>query len=130
MANRDTLRREFYEEMDPHQAKAYEVLEKHLADNYVAIGGSGRQMTKDQVIQDRKAGKTKYESIEVKDSKVRTFGNTAIVQSEAHVKATTPDGPVDGDFRATHVWVKQGNDWKLVSFQATPERSTQAATNK
>ena len=30
IANRDTLRREFYREMDPHQAEAYEVLEQYL----------------------------------------------------------------------------------------------------
>ncbi len=105
-------------------------LEKYLADNYIAIGGNGQEMTKDQVIQSRKDGKVKYEAIDIKDTKVRTFGNTAIVEHEAHVKGTGPTGPFDGNYRATFVYVKQGNGWKLASFQSTPEQGTQAATNK
>lgn len=105
-------------------------MQKHMADNYLSIGSNGQEMTKDQVIRNRKEGKTKYDAIDLKDTKVRTFGNTAIVEHEAHVKGITPSGPIDGDFRATLVWVKQGNDWKLVSFQSTPEQGAQAATNK
>ncbi len=105
-------------------------LEKNLANDYVAIGSNGRELTKDEVIKARKDGKIKYDTIDIKDTKVRTFGNTAIVEHEAHVKGTGVDGPFDGDYRATFVWVKQGNNWKQVSFQSTPEKSTQAATNK
>lgn len=105
-------------------------MDKHTADNFISINSNGQEMTKEQVIENRKNGKTKYEAIDLKDTKVRVFGNTAIVEHSAHVKATTPNGPIDGDNRATLVWVKQGNDWKLVSFQSTPEKSTQSATNK
>jgi len=104
--------------------------EKHVADDFMGVGSNGQLMTKDQVVQNRKEGKTKYDAIDVKDTKVRIYGNTAVIDHEAHVKGTGPDGPFDGDFRATLVWVKHGNDWKLVSFQSTPEKSTQAASKK
>lgn len=104
--------------------------EKHLSDNYVRIGPDGLEMTKEQFLQAHKDGKFKYETIDLKDTKIRTFGNTAVVTHEAHVKGTGPNGPIDGDYRGTWVWVKQGNDWKLVSFQSTPQKGAQAATNK
>lgn len=105
-------------------------MEKHISDNFVGISADGQALTKDQTITNRKDGKVRYDAIDLKDTKVRMFGNTAIVEHEAHVKATTPNGPIDTDTRATLVWVKQGNDWKLVSFQSTREQGTQAATNK
>lgn len=102
-------------------------LEQHLADNYISIGGNGKQMTKDQAIQSRKSGNMKYDSIDVHDQKVRVYGNTAIVDDYATVKGTSNGQPVSGEYRASFVWVKQGKDWKLVQFQATPVESTAAA---
>jgi ketosteroid isomerase-like protein len=102
-------------------------LEKHLADSYVSISGNGQQMDKAQVIQSRKNGDVKYDSIDLKSQKVRVYGNTAVVDDDAMVKATANGQPVSGEYRATFVWVKQGNDWKLVQFQSTPVESSTAA---
>jgi ketosteroid isomerase-like protein len=94
-------------------------LEKYLADDYVAIDPDGAIITKAQSIQDVKSGAVKYESIDVHDTKIRTYGNTAIVDSLATVKLTVNGKPISGDYRATFVWVKQKGTWKRVSFQAT-----------
>jgi ketosteroid isomerase-like protein len=94
-------------------------LEKYLADDYIAVGEGGTIVTKDQTIQAFKSGAVKYESIDVHDTKIRTYGNTAIVDSLATVKVTSNGKPISGDYRATFVWVKQKGNWKRVSFQAT-----------
>ncbi len=94
-------------------------LEKYLADDYVGIYGSGAIVTKDQAIQGLKSGTIKYESIDVRDTKIRTYGNTAIVTSLASVKLTWDGKPISGDFRTTFVWVKQKGNWKRVAFQST-----------
>ncbi len=95
-------------------------VEKYFADDYVGIDGTGAITTKAQAIQDLKSGAVKYESIDVHDTKIRTYGNTAVVESLASVKLTVNGKPISGDFRATFVWVKQKGTWKRVAFQSTP----------
>ena len=94
-------------------------LEKYLSDDYVGIDGSGAPVTKDQAIQELKSGAIKYESIDVHDTKIRAYGNIAIVESLASVKLTSNGKPISGDYRATFVWVKHRGTWKRVAFQAT-----------
>lgn len=95
-------------------------LEKYLANDYVGIDPTGAITTKDKAIQERKSGAIKYESIDVHDTKIRAYGNTAIVESLASVKLTSNGKPISGDYRATFVWVKEKGSWKRVAFQSTP----------
>lgn len=94
--------------------------EKHLAAGYFGIGGDGKLRTKAESVQDFKSGDIKYESIDERDVKVNTYGNTAVVNSMASVKLIANGKPVGGDYRATFVYVKQGGDWREVAFQSTP----------
>jgi len=95
-------------------------LEEHLAASYFGIGGDGRLRSKAESIQNVKSGSIKYESIDERDVKVDTYGNTAIVNSMASVKLISNGKPIAGEYRATFVYVKQGGDWREVAFQATP----------
>jgi hypothetical protein len=94
--------------------------EKHLAAGYFGIGGDGRLRTKAESVQDFKSGVIKYESIDEREVKVNTYGNTAVVNSVASVKMTANGKPIGGNYRATFVYVKQGGDWREVAFQSTP----------
>jgi uncharacterized protein (TIGR02246 family) len=93
--------------------------EKYWADDYVAIHGDGKQSTKAQEIENFKSGAVKYESIEVREAKIRTYGDTVVVNLLGSVKATINGKPYGGDFRNTRVWVKQNGNWKIVVFQTT-----------
>jgi len=75
--------------------------------------------TKAQEIENFNSGVTKYESIVGRESKIRIYGDTAVVNSLASVRATFNGKPYIGDVRNTRVWVKQNGNWKLVLFQAT-----------
>lgn len=94
--------------------------EKGLADTYFGIGGDGRLRTKAEVVQDLKSGGIKYESIDERDVKVNTYGNTAVLNSIASIKMTLNGKPVSGDYRASFVYARRGNRWEEVAFQATP----------
>jgi ketosteroid isomerase-like protein len=94
-------------------------LEKYFADDYTAIHGDGNLSTKAQEIENFKSGATKYDSINVREAKIRTYGDTAVVNALASVKATINGKPYSGDVRNTRVWVKQNGDWRLVAFQTT-----------
>jgi hypothetical protein len=103
------------------------VLEKYLAPNYIAIGADGREVTREEAIQMRKSGKTKNDNIDVRDTKVRMYGNTAIVTHDAYVKLTQNGQPISGEHRATFVWVKQGGKWQVASFSAVPVQGSSSA---
>jgi putative tryptophan/tyrosine transport system substrate-binding protein len=94
-------------------------LEKYFADDYVAIHGDGKLGTKVQEIESFKSGTSKFESYDVHELKVRVYGDVAISNSLYFIKATSDGKQYSGDIRATRVWVRQKDNWKLVTHQAT-----------
>ena len=95
------------------------VYEKLVSDDYVSIGVTGIVSTKADLIANYKSGKTKFDSIDQKDMKIRVYGNTAIVIGTADVKGHTGDTDISGQYRSTRVWLKRNGKWQSVSFQAT-----------
>jgi len=82
------------------------VFEKY-ADDYIAIHGDGKLTTKAEEIENFKSRVTKYESIKVHEAKIRTYGDTAVVNALASVKTIVNGKPYSGDVRNTRVWVKE-----------------------
>jgi len=96
------------------------VLDGLLADDYMAITPSGTIQTKDDTLQSFRAGRFHITTLTMSDRKVRFYGATAVVTSVADIQATTSDGPLNGSYRYTRVYVRntQGQ-WKIVSFEAS-----------
>jgi hypothetical protein len=94
-------------------------MEKHLADEFTAIHSDGKLTTKAQEIDNLKSSNLKWDSVDVRDRKIRDYGNTATVIMLATSKGTISGKPYSGDFRTTQVWVKNKGDWKMVAFQST-----------
>lgn len=94
-------------------------LDKLYVDNYIAINIFGRTSTKAEVLENFKSGKLKFETIEVTDTKVRVYGDTALVNTTANVKGHLGDTDISGQYRGVRVWVKRKGQWQSVSFQAT-----------
>jgi len=61
----------------------------------------------------------KYESIDVSDEKVRVYGDTAVVNSTANIRAHMGQREISGAYRIVRIWVKRSGQWRSVSFQAT-----------
>jgi hypothetical protein len=93
--------------------------ERVLADNYVGIGPLGTVISKSETINARKTSQLQYDSIELSDMVVRVFGNTAVVTGRADVKGKDLGQDFSGPYRFTRVWIKRGNQWQAVSYQAT-----------
>jgi uncharacterized protein (TIGR02246 family) len=94
-----------------------------LADDYIAITSAGTLQTKAEAINNLRTRRMHVTGLEVADRKVRFYGNTAVVTSQASVQATTPDGDVNGNYRYTRVYVRDAQDkWKIVSFEASRVR--------
>ncbi len=96
------------------------VFERILADNYIRIGGDGSMRTKAEAVDAYKSGRIKWDTIDLKNRKVRMFGNTAIVTRETNVKGHSGSNEISGTYRETAVYVKMKNgQWQYVNYQGT-----------
>ena len=73
--------------MDANKKGDVAFLEKNLSNDFINIFGNGQMASKAEVVNGYKSGQWKFDTIDLKkDRKVRVYGNTAIVISEAEVK--------------------------------------------
>ena len=99
------------------------VMDSLLAPDYMGITASGTLQSRDETLQGLSSGHLHFTLLDLSDRKVRFYGTTAVVTSLANIQATTPDGKIAGNYRYTHVYVRdtQGN-WQIVSFEASRVR--------
>jgi len=86
-----------------------------LADNYIEVLPDGSLMSKSQVLDDAK--KSKYETIEVSDLKIISFGDTAIVVGTFDAKHSDKDGkPLQDHERYVDTWRKMpSGKWQCIA---------------
>lgn len=86
-----------------------------LADNYIEVLPDGSLMNKSQVLDD--ARKSKYETIELSDFKIISFGDTAIVIGTFDAKRSDKDGkPLHDHERYVDTWRKMpGGKWQCIA---------------
>ncbi len=90
-----------------------------LADDYIGISANGTVETKAQALALRKAGTVRITKLDLNDLKVRVYGDTAVVTSQAELAGTNGQSDISGDYRYTRVYNKRLGQWKIVSFEAS-----------
>jgi len=91
-----------------------------LADDYMAITASGMLQTKTEALANMRAHRVHVVNLVLLDRKVRFYGGTALVTSQAEVEGTTNEGDISGSFRYTRVYVRDAQGrWKIVSFESS-----------
>jgi uncharacterized protein (TIGR02246 family) len=93
--------------------------EKHYAEDAMIVHGDGEPFTKAKEIAELKSGSLKYELNEVREKKIRVYGDTAVVAFLISYKGTVSGKPYNGDLRRTVVWAKQNGNWNIVAYQVT-----------
>ncbi len=93
--------------------------EQALADDYVGIGSRGNIYGKAGAIKVRQSGYLKFDSIERSDQRVRVYGNTAIITGTVDVGGSFKEHHFGATYVYTRVYVKEGQDWRVVNFQVT-----------
>jgi ketosteroid isomerase-like protein len=94
-------------------------LDKIEADDYIVIDPSGTISTKAEDMKNIKSGDLKFDSMEIFDSKVRVYGNAAVVTAKTHIKAKYKTEDISGDYSSTDVFVKKDGKWRAVSSHIT-----------
>jgi ketosteroid isomerase-like protein len=116
----DQLEDEWRNAMLSSDSKALDSL---LATDYMAITPSGTLQSREDALENMRTGRIHFTTLTLTDRKVRFYGTAAVVTSLASIDATTPDGPVKGDYRYTRVYVRDAKgNWKIVSFEASHVR--------
>ncbi len=96
-------------------------LDPMLTAEFVAIWPDGSKSTRDD--QMKLLGNTvKVEDVQISDIHVSFYGDTAIVTGTWNIKGVWEGKPM-GPRAYTHVWVKEGDDWKLASRHLTIQRA-------
>jgi ketosteroid isomerase-like protein len=101
------------------------VMQNLLAEDFLGITASGTLQTKQQTVDNLRAGRLHFSTLILSDRKVRFYGTTALVTSLAEVQGTASDGELSGSFRYTHVYARDAHGaWKIVSFEASRIRDS------
>jgi hypothetical protein len=111
-------------------ADAAAVLDKYYADDYTGTRGDGKVLTKAQEIELFKSGAFKYQANEIKESKIRVYGNTAVSTSLSFSDNVRNGKRFSGTTRNVRFWVKQHGSWKCVYYQTTRVLTPTAAQTK
>jgi len=92
-----------------------------LVPDFRGIGPRGFILTKEDWLAKHRTGDLKYEAFERSELTVRTYGDAAIMTSRESTKAFYKGREVPGgDYRATHVFVRQEGRWRLAGIHPSP----------
>jgi hypothetical protein len=95
--------------------KQRDSLDRLLDDRLMYIHSNGWVQSKQEVIDDMQSGKLVYKQTDLKELKVRLYGNTAVVTGTGRFVGSREANEFDLSLSFTEVYVKKGNRWLLVS---------------
>jgi ketosteroid isomerase-like protein len=101
-----------------------------LADDYIGITSNGTIETKQQAVDQRRAGTIRITRLDITDIHVRVYGDTAVVNSVADLEGTNGATDISGQYRYTRVYNRRLGEWKIVSFEASRIHDADARVGK
>ena len=90
-----------------------------LTDDFIEIAPDGAVTSRADHIAGFSSGKMKFQSLVLSDTKVRFYGNVAVVTGFATTKSTYDGKDTSGKYAFTDVLVFRDGAWKAASTQAT-----------
>lgn len=95
----------------------FATLNELYADDFLYISNDGVLMNKRGVVEMVKTAMFRVDSIPVSNSRIRLYGNTAIVSG---IRKFYRAGKKLAETRYAEVWVNRNRRWQCVSSQLTP----------
>lgn len=94
-------------------------LDRILADDVTAVAGIGSEDDKASILADVRSHDLTYKKLTYDHRKIRIYGDTAVVTSQAEIIANYKERDLSGKLLVTRVYAKQQGNWKLVAIQST-----------
>ncbi|HEX4007507.1 MAG TPA: nuclear transport factor 2 family protein [Acidobacteriaceae bacterium] len=101
-----------------------------LADDYIGITSNGTVETKTQAVDQSRAGTLRITKLDITDTHVRVYGDTAVVTSQADLVGSNGASDISGQYRYTRVYNRRLGQWKIVSFEASRMHDEDARSGK
>jgi ketosteroid isomerase-like protein len=96
-------------------------LERLVADDFIIVDVfSGGEADKKALLDGLRSGVLRFAAIEPEAATVRRYGDAAVVVGATRMRGTFGDTAFAVHSRYTHVFVADGEGWRLVSAQGTP----------
>ena len=89
-----------------------------LAEDLMYLHSTGVMDSKASYVKSLQTGKQKYVSGKINDLKIRVYGQTAVLNGDANFEFVTDGKPGKAHLKYTHVFMKGGKGWQLVSHQS------------
>ncbi|MGE7137534.1 nuclear transport factor 2 family protein [Luteibacter sp. NPDC031894] len=93
-------------------------LEKHLDPTFTLTSSTGKVTTRADEVADLRSG-TKYDVFRNRNSKVRVYGDSAVVTGITHVEGKSGGKSYALDFQFTDTYVRKGDGWVIVASHAS-----------
>jgi len=93
-------------------------LEKHLDPSFTLTGSTGKVTTRADEVADLRGG-TKYDVFRNRDSKVRLYGDAAVVTGITRVEGQAEGKPYKLDFQFTDTYIRKPEGWVMVASHAS-----------
>jgi ketosteroid isomerase-like protein len=92
-----------------------------LAHNdFLLVGPLGFILDKAQWLERYSSGAFVTSSLDWRDTTVRVFGDCAVVIGVHYQQAAYRGQPNNGQFRATHILIREDSAWRLVGMHLSP----------
>jgi ketosteroid isomerase-like protein len=96
-------------------------------DNFILVGPLGFILDKAQWLDRHRNGDLVTSALEWRDTQTRVFGDCAVVVGVHDQEAAYRGQPNNGQFRATHILVRENRAWQLVGMHLSPIAAPPAA---
>ena len=94
-------------------------LKNVLCKGLVYTHSSGRQDTKQSLIEGMESGSTVYTSMEPSDVKAQDLGNAVVLTGVAAISVNSNGKPNSFRVRFTDVYENQNGTWRMITWQST-----------
>jgi len=93
-------------------------LEKHLDPSFTLTGSTGKLTTRAEEVANLRGG-TRYSVFRNRDTRVRLYGDAAVVTGITHVEGSADGQPYAVDFQFTDTYVRRPQGWVIVASHAS-----------
>ena len=106
--------------VDAELAADIETLDALATDDFRLVGPFGFVLDKQQWLDRYRSGDFATTTLTWHDVDVRVYGDSVVTIGTQSHEATYQGSPSNGEFRITHVFVRDGDRWKIASMQLSP----------
>ena len=106
--------------VDAELAADVDTLDALATDDFRLVGPFGFVLDKEQWLDRYRSGDFSTATLDWRDVDVREYGDSAVAIGIQAQEAAYKGSPSNGEFRISHVFVRDGGAWRIASMQLSP----------